>query len=476
LAPGQIYEVASLNGTGKAAFAQQLCYNALQMGKKVLWISCVRDLQTDKLVHALDEELLENLKTIRITTLAKVYLYLQCVMNKEQFGLVIIEDLSIILSKNSGDLGETYSNTVTNVKKRENLVEIKRHKALQDILKVLNNYSIQNKSAVCLLSPVDVVNMSFVETPNITTSSIPSSGSSSFSSQQYLTPKPKVFYQQVLSSSLGEHPSWSSYIRARLTLYKDWIIGNSKTVSFVHVKHNPTIKKFSHFDNTKKLSTVPISFSIEDSFGIKEVDLESIASEDMKSIEAIDSQPFVVREDDFESDQELGPEERDEDDNDITEEETLLPSSPHRDIIIAKDMLNEASSVSTKVGATEVSDEASADAFSSEIKDREDEQDSEDPTEISIEINHETFMESEPQLDELNDEMEELYPTQPEALTMDELAQLSQTLLGKDPFSAKKRPMDQDSEKRTRPRLVAIQYLNDTDEDLSYIPSSAPLF
>jgi hypothetical protein len=196
----------------------------------------------------------------------------------------------------------------------------------------------------------------------------------------------------------------------------------------------------------------------------------------MKSIEAIDSQPFVVREDDFESDQELGPEERDEDDNDITEEETLLPSSPHRDIIIAKDMLNEASSVSTKVGATEVSDEASADAFSSEIKDREDEQDSEDPTEISIEINHETFMESEPQLDELNDEMEELYPTQPEALTMDELAQLSQTLLGKDPFSAKKRPMDQDSEKRTRPRLVAIQYLNDTDEDLSYIPSSAPLF
>lgn len=471
--PSQIYEVSSLNGCGKFQFIKKICQNGLKMNKKVLWISCLKQVENN-LWNG------DDMTNIRIDSIAKLFIYLQCYLKNFKFELIIIEDLSIILNKNYNDLNDLLTEKISNHKKRINFIEIKKNQSLLKILKLLKSYSISNKSSIVLVNPLDSTNMSFIETDE------QPSSSSSFLSSQFN--KKKLFNQQILKSSLGDNTTWSFLLRARLLLYKDWYY--SKVAIFINVQHNLSIKKFLNLNNR------PICFEIESNGEIKELEHEN--DESIKTIEN-DSQPFVLNEEDFDSEEQ---EEKDQ------EEETILHSSPHIDIRNVKDILNESykssQNVLEEINEKNEENKGNGNENDEDTKEEREEYEENDEYEEETNVEEETNIEEEGNMEEeisieetnievenrklheinetiditldsimteskltvetntehndfndndyeqeLDDELEELYPTQKQTLTLNELTTLSQS------FNLNKR------------RKI---------DELDLIPSSAPLF
>lgn len=334
--PGQIYEVCGIKGSGKSSLAAQLVVSCLKEKKNALWISTLQAIPFDKVRSYCEEqkELLRCLDHIRLNTLGSLVLFLQSLSAKAtKYSLIIIDDFASCITR-CFDENELLINNAIRRGKPVSL-EYKKNRSIQSILKLLSTYCATNKSSCALINNSNLLSMSFVETkPHLSQApSRSSSSSGSFSSQNIGDPqvKPKRFNQQILISPLGDHPFWSSYFKARITLYRDWISSSFSTDStaiFVHLKQNKLYK--GH------IQLKPIRFQ-ETTTGITE------ASEDVGSLTSVNnSHSFTLEEEDFGTDSESEAEDDAEElrTTAMNAAPILLPSSPrHKDISTAKNIL-----------------------------------------------------------------------------------------------------------------------------------------
>lgn len=541
--PGQIYEVCGTNGSGKSSLAAQLVVNCLEKNKNALWISTLQAIPFDKVndyCHG-KEVFLKKLDHIRLNTLGSLTLFLQSLPIKPtKYSLIIIDDFASCITRCFDENEQMIKSTIRRGKPVS--LEYKKNRSIQNILKLLSTYCATNKSSCVLINNSNLLSMSFVETkPHVSLApSRSSSSSGSFSSQSVKSSqmKPKRFNQQILISPLGDHPFWSSYFKARITLYRDWISSNfsmDSTAIFVHLKQNKLHKG--------PVQLKPISFQ-ETKTGITQV------SEDVISLPSNISHSFTLEEEDFGTDPESEVEE------DVQELRTtemngppvLLPSSPrHKDISTAKNILPDDLLTETGLlGSSQSKDEATgtddvgnqdiaeeneigeeaAKAIEEEVNGENESNDIESASQVeaNVELNSKeptpsgnesgehleedettdrptliedttvnNHIQSVPiyedtslEFEEIEDELEELYPTQPESLTIAQLSQLENTQTSKlQPFKRNTHHLLNKSVKRLR---LPLQDSTNTNYDYhpdsygsqlsseEYIPASAPYF
>lgn len=333
IVPSHIYEVSGLNNSGKASLASQICLNAMSQYKTVLWITMIQDLPTPTLLRfnaAFDPTRLVH---HRITTIGELFIFLLHI--PPTYGLIIIDDFAYALNRSIGELEDMITRPKISL-------ETRRNKTILDFMKLLKHYCTVNKSSCVLFNHVDTENMTFIktnQTPDPETISTQSSRQvslSSTSSTSSSQPPPQKFHQQVLKSGLGDHYTWSSHIRSRLMLYKD-VVQGIKTATFVHIRHCAMIRKDM---KAKGIEQGVVNFSV--------------TIDGLKSVECTQTHParsrFEIDERDFESDGEVDDHVIPETTVDITQADSTvldavegsveIPSSPHRYIQNARELLS----------------------------------------------------------------------------------------------------------------------------------------
>lgn len=500
---GSLYEISAINGSGKSSLAAQLVYNCLQMGKQVLWISTLQSIPLQKLRDMCEPELLENLHHIRLNTIGSLLLFLQSLpLKKTKYSLIIIDDFMSCITR-CFDEHEIMINP-QHLKSKQNALESKKNRSIQTLLKLISTYCATNNASCVLFNSSTILNMSFVETKKHESSQVPSS-SVQFSSQNP-SQKPKRFYQQILVSPMGDHPFWSQYFKARMMLYRDWLSSSSSstTAIFVHLKFNSLVSKV----HTPKV----ISFQ-ESPKGLVEV------SKDLNLSISNSSNSFTLEEEDFEDFE-----------NEETEMRTtamnehpvlLMNSSPrHKGISTAKDILPD--DLTNEVSSQVASQAASTKEIEKSMEEEQNEQGDDEENDSSIvQLNENQFENSDIQstpgpiienqsdkvvnencdkendnlqfsvpmvedttveIEEIEDELEELYPTQPESLSFIQLSQIhnSQSQTSKRSFPSPSSKTRSVKKIRHPLRDFTNEYHQESYQtQLSsdeYIPASAPYF
>jgi hypothetical protein len=490
--PGQIYEVYGLNNSGKPQLAEELCRNTRKIHRKVLWVSMMQarpPLKSDI-----------GGQHIRLTNLGELYLFIQSL--KSSYGLIVIEDFALAVNRAMGHLDEIITNPKLSIDSR-------RNKTILEFLKLLSIQCRKFASACVLFNPVDTLNMSFVQVDE---------GIEHRSSQSVGSERPKKFYQQILVSALGNHQSWSPLLRARIMLYKDWSQGGS-TASFVHIRHNQAMKKMLQ---SQSVAPRVVSFYVKDN-GLSE------------TVETLERPEFTIDGKDLESEKEEETEEehtvlpsspcendvqndiRNDIQNDIQNAREMLSSQIDNDALaqqeleslLGDDLHDELNSDDSTAVITVEQDSAVTDKIS-ETQDlgQTNHQDTvydettlkpgettpQDAQEHTIpELTTENKTKTEPfhicedienlrsesmvedtsmEVQEIDDELEELFPTQPEAISLLRLSQLQENI--------KRKTIIGSSRQTKQPRIAIMDLMSFQDSiEESHeenIPATLPFF
>lgn len=448
IVPGQLYELYGLNNSGKQQLALQLCEsaNGMPMKKEVLWISMLQGAPpSTHNRHAL--------KHTRITSIGALYLFIQALQS--QYALIIIEDFATSVNRSMGVLDSM-------ILKPKISIETRRNNTIIDCIKLLSLHCRKFGTACLMINAVDTINMSFVQIDQ----SIEHYHSSQQQHQQQL--QRKKFYQQILTSALGEHPIWNDAFRARIMLYKDWSQGNTTTAVYAHIRHNKSMKlmlssrgiekQVVSFHLTKRGLSETLEMDVSKDYTLDSDDLDESndVGEDAQTVSA--SSPC-------DNDNDDGNDDDDDDDNDndneIQNAREMLSSQiqgngltqQELELLLESDMEDELhSDTVVTVEQTLVNTEP----------------------DLTFDIYKDNELQSEPMIEdtslqEIDDEMEELFPTQPEAISIVQLSQLTQ--LSTFPASKKRRVG------RHKVALMDVTDVNVTNEaDENEVPATFPFF
>lgn len=356
---------------------------------------------------------------VRITTLGALYLFIQS-LNKH-YGVLVIEDFATAVNRAMGELDDL-------VDKHKVSVDVRRNRVILDFLKLMSLYCRKFNAVCVIVNSVDTFNMSFVQVN-------PTTSSSQQASQQ-------KFYQKILVSALGEHPSWSSFFTSRIMLYKDWSQGG-KTATFAHVRHNQTMKRLlqSQIVEPKVVCFTWGKASVKEVGGMEQEDF-TLEGQDLQE----DSNISIERETSFIN----GDEEQ--------EGEDLCD-----DIQNARELLS--SQILTNQGLGVLEDHTEGDKQDDALQHMVHgivgrDQESKEP---GIEFSQEQATASQPDdssVQEIDDELEELFPTQPEAISIIKLSQILENSMNK------RRPFTDEPAKRPKIDIV----------DETEIPATLPFF
>ncbi|KAH3675725.1 hypothetical protein WICMUC_002517 [Wickerhamomyces mucosus] len=199
---------------------------------------------------------------IRLRSLGEFIIFIESIKNDKKYDLIIVEDIANLLNVQS---------------KGKNEIFLK-------ILKLLNLFANQSNSTAILLNTLQISNISFIKTEDITPP--PSSiglPSQLFSQSMIPLQKPQLEYQPILTSCLIDHPSWSHYFKKRMIMYKDFI-NHSKETCFNIKLNNEIISFEKHEDGTIKETNIEDDEE-ENSFILKDQNISDIQG---KSIEEED--------------------------------------------------------------------------------------------------------------------------------------------------------------------------------------------
>jgi hypothetical protein len=486
--PGQIYEVYGLNNSGKPQLAEELCKSTRKIHRKVLWVSMMQ--ARPPLKSGI------GVQHIRLTNLGELYLFIQSL--KTSYGLIVIEDFALAMNRAMGHLDDIITNPKLSIDSR-------RNKTILDFFKLLSIQCRKFASACVLFNSVDNLNMSFVQVEE---------GIEHGSSQSVASERPKKFYQQILVSALGNHQSWSPLLRARIMLYKDWSKGGN-TASFVHIRHNQAMKKMLQ---SQSVEPRVVSFYVKGDglsqtvetlerpeFTIDGNDLESEKQEETEEEHAV--LPTSPCENDVQNDIQ----------NDIQNAREMLSSQIDNDALaqqeleslLGDDLQDELDSDDSTIVNTLEQDPAAVTDKTSETQDldqtnHEDIYDEttlkpgdatpEDAQEHTIpelttdneakikpfhicedieNLRSESMVEdTSMEVQEIDDELEELFPTQPEAISLLRLSQLEENI--------KRKTIIGSSRQTKQPRIAIMDLMSFQDSiEESHeenIPATLPFF
>ena len=446
--PGQVYELSGLNNSGKVEVGLQVCKSALEMDKRVLWISMMHS----RPVVTHDLETLCDVDHVRISTLGQLYVFLQSFEQISKFSLIILEDFSCCLTRCVGDLQLMGMKSTLEMKLARNVAE----------LLMLNCQRFN--SACVMINPVETSNISLVPV-------VMNNGSKDG----------KYINQQILVSSLGQEHIWNKIFRARIMLYRDFATNSSGTCIYAHIRHSSSMKKVLASRGVKRQV---VAFGLDRTGLVELSDAQHGISKD-----------FTVDESDFISDFDSGAEEEKANESKVGDDNVeenkvqdhqakILPSSLCGDIQSSREMLSsqlnsnvhedmerKPHSLSQDEEPTAVNTDQMIPSTRIEVY-RDD-----DPASVT--------MVEDTSMQELEDELEELFPTQPEAISLDRLTQLTQfTQLQDNDESfnhSKKRAITHDGVFTTSKQRKAMMQLSDgvnvqiEDETLE-IPATLPFF